>query len=147
MIDVAFAVVERLARLAGHQFAFVGSLADFAALADVPRSVPAAYVIPLEERAGDNEVVGASLQQHTAALGVLLIVRHAGDAGGGRATLALGPLREAVQAALVGWTPPGCHAPLAFAGGQLDELMDGGAVAWRDNFTATRRVQRALQPD
>lgn len=144
MIDVSFAIVERLAATLSERFAFIGSVADFAALADVPRSLPAAYVIPLDESADQNGVYGASVQEHRARVGVLIVLRHAGDATGARATLALGPLREAVQAALVGWTAPGCHAPLAFASGSLAELLDGGALAWRDDFIASRRVQRAL---
>lgn len=145
MIDVAFSAAERLAASASTTLAFVGTLADFAALTDIPRQLPAAYVIPLQVDAGGNEVIGGSIQQHALAFGVVLVLRYAGDATGGRATLALEPLRLMVQDALVGWTPPGCHAPLDFVGGRLSEMMDGGTVAWQDDFTALRRVSRALQ--
>ena len=145
MIDVSLAVLQRLVAVCGPQFAFVGGLADFAALADMPRSVPAAYVIPMDERAEPNEVYGASVQHHTLTMGVVLIVRYAGDASGMRATLALADLREAVHTALVGWAPPGCNDYLQYQGGTLVELMEGGAVAWRDDFTAQRRVQRPAQ--
>lgn len=142
MIDISFSAVDRLVSTCGTLFAHIGNLADFAALSDVPRSVPAAYVIPLGETAEPLDLVGVSAQTHTATLGVVFIVRHAGDATGSKATLALQTLRNAVHNALVGWVPSVNEDALQFASGTLIELMDGGAVAWRDDFTISRRVVR-----
>ena len=142
MIDVSFAAADRPRAQLASQFAFIGSVADFAALGDVPRTVPAAYVIPLDERAVPNNTIGLNSQTHTATVGVVLIVRYAGDASGTKATLALGPLRQAVQNALVGWSPTALDDAMQFSSGSLAEFMEGGAVAWRDDFTLRRRYVR-----
>jgi hypothetical protein len=142
MIDVSFAAADRLRAQLASQFAFIGSVADFAALGDVPRTVPAAYVIPLDEQAEPNNLIGLNGQTHTATIGVVLIVRYAGDASGAKATMALGALRQDVMDTLVGWAPTALDDTVQFSSGTLVELMDGGAVAWRDDFTLRRRYVR-----
>lgn len=140
MIDVSYAVVVRMNAQVGSQFSFVGTAADFAALDAVPRSVPAAYVIPLAERAEPADVIGANAQTHTATFGVLFIVRHAGDGSGAKAMLSLHALRRATHDAIVGWVPADCFDVVQFVSGALAELIDGGVVAWRDDFSVRRRV-------
>lgn len=142
MIDVSFAAVDRLAACVGEQFAFIGSVADFAALGDLPRSLPAAYVIPLDERAEPSDMIGVNAQTHTAMFCVVLIVRHAGDASGAKAALALDALRKAVHDALIGWAPPECFDAVQFVFGSLAELIGGGTIAWRDDFSVRRRIIR-----
>ena len=143
MIDVSVAAVERLVTRHAGAFSYIGYLADFAALSDLPRSVPAAYIIPVNEQAGADGALDQSVQTHRATFSVVIIVRHAGDATGAKATLALAALRETVHAALVGWLAPDCAEYTGFVGGELAEMMDGGFVSWRDDFTTSRVVQRA----
>lgn len=143
MIDVTTAVADRISAQAGTLFAFIGLVATFAAMADLPRSSPAAYVIPLSEDVGENQALSGSVQMHSLTFGVLLIARHAGDASGARATLALQELRDAVHAAIVGWRPDGCATYVAFAGGSLEDA-DAGVVTWLDSFTVSR--MRAAAP-
>jgi len=142
MIDVSFAVAARLIARVSEPFAFIGTLADLAALADVPRSTPCAYVVPLDEQAAQSETIGSSVQLHEASIGVLIVARHAGDASGARGSAVLHDLRQAVHGAIVGWSPPECHSRLAFTRGSLDDTLPGGTVIWRDEFVVSRLVQR-----
>lgn len=140
MIDLTIAAAARLQAQASG-FAVIGTAADFEAVANLPRSVPAAYVLPLAEQADPSELIGRSAQKHLCSLGVLLIVRHAGDASGGAAASRLQTLREAVQAALVGWQPAADCGSIGFASGELVDFRDGATV-WQDTFTTERWVQR-----
>lgn len=145
MIDITFAAALRLVEQTGDAFRIIGTVADFERLEDLPRSVPAAYVLPLDERAERNEQLSpGSLQRHRCALGVVLFVRHAGDASGERSMSALHDLREAVHAALVGWVPTSGSqscTPAAFTGGELIEAP-AGITVWRDDFEVERYVVR-----
>lgn len=137
MIDCTIAVAERLRTHAGESFASVGLLASFAALDGLPRTTPAAYVLPLRIDAEDNSVITGVTQTLTLTFGVLLLARHAGDASGAKATEQLEALRSAAAAALVAWTPEGCLEPIQFAGGEIVQA-DAGLVVWRDDFVVTR---------
>lgn len=141
MIDITLAACDRLKADLADRFALIGNVADFEAVAGLPRVLPAAYVLPLSESAELSQTVGESCQVHDCTFGVTLIVRHARDAAGARATDALGPLREAVQACLVGWIPDGCMSMVAFGQGSLLDFADGATV-WRDDFSVRRQVRR-----
>lgn len=147
MIDITVAAAERLRELIEpHQLPTIGLVAEYAAAKNLALRLPAAYVLPIAERAVPSEVYGTSRQRHTCSFSVVLCTRYAGDAGGMRTVAALQELREAVQAALVNWTPASrladqdCAA-VAFSGGELLEFADGMTV-WSDEFTFDRWVTR-----
>lgn len=143
MIDVALAAAARLQTHAADVFRVVGTVADFEALAGMPRSVPAAYVLPLAEQADRSALLGqGSLQLHRCRLGVILFAHHAGDASGAKSVSALHDLREVVQAALVGWTPDNAACkPASFVAGELIDAAAGTTV-WRDEFEVEHYVSR-----
>lgn len=141
MIDITLAACDRLKSDLSDRFAVIGNVADFEAIAGLPRALPAAYVLPLAEAAELSQAIGESVQVHDCTFGVTLIVRHAGDAAGARAIDALGPLRDAVQESLVGWIPDGCMSMVAFGQGSLLDFADGATV-WRDDFSVRRQVRR-----
>lgn len=145
MIDVALAARARIAERCADLFRHVGTVADLAVLTDskVPSIAPAAYVIPIEERADDNQAMTDQVQRRVLALGVAFVVRHAGDAAGALALETLQTLRTAVADALGGWIPSGCAGSVQSEGGGLAELMAGGVIVWQDIFTAGRWSQWA----
>lgn len=103
--------------------------------ATVPASYPAAYVLPIAERAAPNEWEGTHRQRVEARFGVEIMVNHVAQAAsGGPAQDGLEDVREAVLAALVGWSPGDAFEPIDFAGGRLVAFQAGRAV-WRDEFT------------
>jgi hypothetical protein len=141
VIDVTLAACDRLAGALSSRFAVIGNVADFEAIAGLPRALPAAYVLPLIETAGPQTAMGESVQEHECTFGVTIVVRHAGDASGARAVNALGPLRDAVSGVLTGWQPPDCMSLVAFVSGQLVDFQDGATI-WRDDFAVKRLVRR-----
>ena len=73
----------------------------------LPNVTPQAYVVPLGFRPlGSGEAsAGAFTQDIDEIVGVVLIARVAGDVTGRKALPTLGPLIDAVVAALAGWAP------------------------------------------
>lgn len=144
MIELSFAFTERLISHAPDgMFRIVGTVAAFAALEALPRTMPAAYIVPLAHEAGGNDALGSVAQLQTLTLGVVLMVKHAGDASGEKATLQLQTLRDLVAKAFIGWRPPGADTFAQFIGGSLQET-DAGTVVWRDDFTVQRMAVAEL---
>lgn len=99
-----------------------------------PPGYPSAYVIPLSESADANALFGVHEQRTRARFAVEIMLKHAGQAAtGGPAQEDLEDLRDAVYAALAGWTPEGMGA-IDFEGGKLLDFGTG-MVVWRDEFT------------
>jgi len=83
------------------------SLSDLIAQNRLPQVTPAAFVLPLGLRGGKADAAaGLYRQQLAEMLGVVLIIRSAGDATGARGADQLTPLRNAVIRRIVGWAPP-----------------------------------------
>ena len=138
MIDITLLARERLLDRCRHLLPVIGLAAAYAALAALPKTMPAAYVLPLGETGGASDANEGTVQFDRCTFGVVLMVQHAGDLAGAKATAALQQLRVAVQAVLVGWQPvPTTDLPLEFAGGALLSSADS-AVIWRDDFSLQR---------
>lgn len=102
------AVKERLTGIAdlGGRIQPGASLSDLMARNQAPQVCPAAFVLPLGIRGGAVEAMSGLFKQDIAeTLGIVLFLRSAGDATGGKMTDALVPLRNAVIRAIVGWAP------------------------------------------
>lgn len=138
-------VVTRIRAQTGTTFRDVGSAADLQAVlsAGVP-STPSAYVIPLEENAGEPYLVSGTAQRVTQTFGVLLVLRSAREGvRGGGVVEDLNALRSAVQAALHGWQISSAYEPCTFQRGELSSF-ETGAMSWLDTWqTATE--MRTLQ--
>jgi hypothetical protein len=145
VIDVTFMARERLLNAARHVLPVIGLVAAFSALEDLPKTMPAAYLVPLGEQPEPSDALQGTVQIVRATFGVVLLVKHAGDASGAKATQALQDLRLMVQATLLGWQPvPATDMFVEFAGGGLLAL-DNGAVVWRDDFSVRRLMAAAPQ--
>jgi hypothetical protein len=114
-------------------------VAGAAALAGVMegsiRSAPAAWLVPLAESGGANELIGALHQQLTVTVSVLLAVRNVSDAQGDAALGELATLRRTVRDSLLNWTPadlPGGE-PFRFLRGGLLSFANA-IVWWQDQF-------------
>ncbi|WP_041523598.1 phage tail terminator protein [Gilvimarinus agarilyticus] len=82
----------------------VGGAADFAAIKELASlRCPAAYVVPTKEK-GNNDRATHTCQV-MAGFGVVIAVRHYGDATGAKARNEARSLIGAVRDALVGWMP------------------------------------------
>jgi hypothetical protein len=120
-----------------------GLFKKVAGVADVERAManlladPAAFVMPLAESAGESEgYFNAEDQEVTAVVGVLMAVRSLQDATGEAAVDALQPYRDAVDAALFGWSPGAEFSEFAYAGGQLIGF-NNGVIWWQAEYATT----------
>lgn len=112
----------------------VGGAAEFSALPEAgPQAVPAAFVVPLEERAGSNQLDTGISQRVDVRFGVILAVRNLRDGVGAAANDDLETLRRAVKAALLGWQPTGADDVCTFGGGRVLQL-NNQVLWWQDDF-------------
>lgn len=94
-----------------------------------------AYVTLQEVKAKANTLINRVSQQLTARIGVVQIVREAGSPTGASQGDALELRRDALIAALLGWSPdvPNGYSPMVYAGGKLLDF-DGVNLVWADEF-------------
>lgn len=120
----------------------VGGAADIPGAQESLKQVPAAFVIPLAEVAGPNELEsGAISQQLSIRFGVLWAVSNLRDATGEAAQTDLETVREAGKTALLGWQPDTTMEPCEFAGGQLLQVADR-VLWWQDVFVTGNYLRK-----
>lgn len=113
----------------------VAGAVDFAAAEGNLKSVPAAFVLPLIDKAGPNNLACGGIEQRVVErFGVALVVNNASDARGAAAHTALEPLRRAVIDALLGWPPGAEYDPCEYGGGRILKL-NGMDLWWQLDFT------------
>jgi phage virion morphogenesis protein len=136
-------LVERLREIPELKSNVAGMASYLRAVDAGLRSVPAAFVVPLNETAGANPYGSQIVQQAIAPrIGVILAVQNKFDATGGRATDDVEALRVAVRTKLLGWAPGDGLAPLEFGGGGLLDF-DDTVLFWQDDYV-TQSVIRSV---
>lgn len=121
----------------------VSGAADFASASiDLKGKLPAAYVLPLNDKAGRNEMANAVMQKVDVRFGVVLAVQNLRDALGKNAQSDLDPIRKAVIAALLGWQPDTDHEPVLYGSGRLLQMADG--VLWWQLEFVTAYYERKI---
>jgi hypothetical protein len=133
MIDTLLARLEANARPPLRQVEGAGEYAALTAPPPLARQ-PAAFVIPLTETGGPNNLAAGPVRQRIAqTFGVVLLLGNLRDARGQSAAAALVGVQQAVRAALIGFQPTADHDPIEFRRGQLIDIAEG-ALAWQDEF-------------
>lgn len=113
----------------------VGGAVDFAAAEGNLKSVPAAFVLPLMDKAGQNNLACGGVEQRVVErFGVALVVNNTSDARGNAAHTDLEPLRRAVIDALLNWQPSAEYDPCEYGGGRILKL-NGKDLWWQLDFT------------
>lgn len=102
----------------------------------VPQA-PAAFVLPMDERADPNVGTGVN-QRITVSFGVLLIVRKAGTR---EVADDLTPWTHPILDELVGWQPEGGCDAVEYRGGSLVDLQPG-EVRWLMTFSTNHHYWR-----
>lgn len=122
----------------------VDGIAELAALTQNPphHLQPAAYVVPVSERPGDNRLANAVAQINEVTFGVVLCLTDLRDPRGAAAGDALELVRAEVQGKLLGWRPPGAAGVVLFAGGETVDLDKQGALWWIDRYRVTESLRR-----
>ena len=132
-------VVDRLALvpdLAGR----IQTAAKFSALlaanqlAQAAQAGAAAFVLPIGLRGGAaTAATGVFRQSVEWSVGIVLVVRAAGDATGGDGVVKLGPLIDAVIGVLAGWGPEDAIGIYRVSRGELLSLT-GGTLVYQLDF-------------
>lgn len=113
----------------------VGGAAEFDAAGDGTVTPPCAFVLPLQETAAPNGMLGVHDQRLALAFGVVTVVMNRRDARGEAAMGELAPHRRALKAALMGWCPdPAQGLPVNFVSGRLLRLDTDHRLWWTDEF-------------
>lgn len=124
-------VEQRLATVPAIAGRILGAL-SYAQLRDanqLPQVAPGAFVLPLGLVGGAApDVSGLFVQSVQRVVGVLLVVRHAGDATGGAGGVQLEPLIEDVIAAITGDAPAGAIGVFELDEGKLLSAAAGTLV-------------------
>lgn len=108
----------------------VGGVAELeAAQRNEELAVPHAFVYRLDDLAEEGDEVGMGTQAMSEAFGVLVVVSAAADDRGAAADDAMDDLRDALLAALKGWSPDGAHQEFEYRGFETIELSR--ARLWR----------------
>lgn len=116
----------------------VGASADLDAAIEGSVAMPAAFVLPLADRAADMEMTGSTGQRIVQAFGVLHVLSNKRDSQGAAALDELKTHRLALREALVGWVPVEADGEaVTFTGGRLLRLDGDGRLWWIDEFQLT----------
>lgn len=123
------------------EFRKVATAANFAAARDELKNPPAAYVLPMADRASANQLGGgAILQPVKEQFGVALAVSNLRDASGVAAQAEFERLRRLVIDKLLGFVPGTDYEPCEYGGGGI--LMLAPDVLWWQLVFTTGYMER-----
>lgn len=141
-------VITRLGSLVPATLKKVGGAVDVPATEEAvarlaKEKLPAAYILPLADRAGAN-VTGTEIveQMVECRYGVLLAISNLRDPRGEQAQADLRAVRQAIMDALLGWAPAADYDPCEYAQGRLMQFSDQ-VLWWQDDYL-TRLLQRSI---
>ncbi len=130
-------IVDRLKGVGGLRA--VDGVIGLAGVKGVPPVTPCAFVMPLSDQAGPNMTMTGIDQRVEQLFGVLVILRGAGDLKGSKAANVIAVTRDAINAHLVGWQPPGAESAIDYVGGALVDLIDD-TVWWLFRYRNAYRI-------
>lgn len=117
-------------------------LAELVRRKALPQAPATAFVLPLglRPRSEADAAAGGFTQMLDETVGVLLVVRAAGDATGAKALPQIGELIDALIAAIAGWGPDTAIGVFRVARGQLLSA-EAGAVMYQLDFSIQTQVR------
>lgn len=129
------------ARLAGLGFKTLDGILGLAALDEHLRSLPAAFVLPLREAASPNRYGANAIAQRVSVDFAVVIVLAAAAARKAKVAEDLAETVTAVQAALLGFTPPGMNQPITMTAARLIAVRSGH-VQWAVEFRTAYELRK-----
>lgn len=97
------------------------------------KTLPAAYLYPVSDLAGEGYATLNARQPVMVTMAVLIVVRANGTSEQKLDSLAT--VRNAVNDALQGWLPPGCFDTVTYVGGQSEEFINSDLI-WEDRYAS-----------
>jgi hypothetical protein len=118
------AIVEALKTRTDATFAGrIAGAAEFALISpDAKLTVPAAYVIPLDDTAQPNGSDNGYSQIVRDGFAVIVVLSNTAAEIGKSSVAQIQPIRNALNAALLSWKPDSEHGPIEYEGGQLLDI-------------------------
>lgn len=141
-------VIERLRATCPSFGQRVAGAAEFAALPQNAKvALPAAFVIPMDDRAGEQESQNRYRQALTDRVAVVMVLDNSADRRGQAAAAEVHSLRAEVWRALLLWPPGPEYDGLFYEGGQ-GLLMDAARLYYQLEFAAETElgVEDTAQP-
>jgi hypothetical protein len=118
----------------------VTGAAEYKRLAEsVNLDLPAAYVIPLDDEAGEMQTSNGYLQEIRDAVAIVVVMSNAVDERGQTSISTVQALRSELWAALLGWMPDAVHGRIEYEGGQLLDL-DRARLYYQFEFSAPTEI-------
>ncbi|PRD45339.1 hypothetical protein C5748_03855 [Phyllobacterium phragmitis] len=140
-------IIAKLAAIEPPVFRIVGGAAEFAAIQNVPKAVPAAYVMTLQEASGENERTNGPVLQPTASdIGVVIITGNVSDGRGDASSRDIETLKPLVRKHLIGFLPSSAEdgMSLEHVSGELLKAW-AGTVWWQEVYAAASFLEE--QPE
>ena len=141
-------VIERIRATCPSFAQRVAGAAEFAALPQNAKvAVPAAFVIPMDDRAGEQESQNRYRQALTDRVAVVMVLDNSADRRGQAAVTTVHSLRAELWRSLLLWPPGPEYDGLIYEGGQ-GLLMDGARLYYQLEFAAETEldVEDTAQP-
>ena len=118
----------------------IGAAAEFSTIKDMAfLKLPAAYVVPLDDRADDNKSQTDYWQNVTEGFGVIVVFKPMDKRGQHEAYDIVENIKTELWRALLGYEPSPSHYPIQYDGGDLLDL-DRGRIFYQFNFSSVREV-------
>ncbi|MDD5028901.1 MAG: hypothetical protein PHH58_05260 [Rhodoferax sp.] len=135
-------IVNRL-KAADTSLLEIESAAGLDAAMRANRAAPAAYVIPLSERAVQLPSIGIVEHFEHRLFGVVFVISCLSTTGDD-AVVDLATVRAQVKEALIGFVPDATTGePVTFAGGDLVQFQGDGQLWWSDEYQLKTYYRRA----
>lgn len=104
--------------------------------------MPAAYVVPLDDDAGEMTSENGYSQIVRDSFAVIVAVSNAPDERGQTSAISVAAMRAVLWSALLAWKPDGTHGPIQYEGGQLLDL-DRARLYYQYEFSAATEITEA----
>ncbi len=139
-------IIRKLEAIDPPVFRMVGGAAEFATVNAAPKTTPAAFVLTLQETAGENERdTGPVMQRVEADIGVIIVTSNLSDARGDATARDIEALKRLVRANLIGFVPSDSDGmPLEHVSGELLKSAVGH-IWWQEIYAATSFIEE--QPE
>jgi len=124
-----------------HGFKSVDGVLEAPAQSDLPRALPALFVVPAADSAEPNTLSGKRDQRVTFDFSVLVTV--AARIGQGQVSDELKAAEDRVIELIVGWTHPDASSPVDYVGGRLANVSSG-SVTWEVRMRCAYRIRKEI---
>lgn len=121
----------------------IAGAAEFKQLPEAANLVmPAAYVVPLDDDAGEQQSENGYSQIVRDGFGVVVVISNTPDERGQGSIVSVSAIRAVLWAALLAWKPDATHGPIQYEGGQL-LAMDRARLYYQFEFSAATEITEA----